>query len=481
MKNNKKLTLVFTGGGTGGHIFPGLAVAKSLKKLSLECNLPLRLVWIGNGSRRVMDRAIVTSSPFIDKFIGIPSGKLRRYICVKNFFDLFKVLAGFIAAFFVLLKLRPVAVFSKGGYVSVPPCLAAAFLKIKVFTHECDFNPGLATRINSKFAKGVFLTYEETKQYFPPSKQSLLTVTGNPIREEFYFANPLEGLNFLGIDKAHKKPILLVLGGSLGAAQLNSLVQENLSWLTEHFIVVHQTGTASKVSSPIQDGANKNPPQESTLKTSSNPATPFNGANNDTFFSAPNSKNKTPSSSFCITTGNNLDALNTPATLSTPNTKDKNFSATPSSIGTDNNLGGPKDFEETAKSNFADYHSYDFIKSQMPDVLSAADLVMSRAGASTIWESAALKKPMLLIPLCGTGTRGDQVLNAEHFASLGCALTLVGEAATSENVKAALQKLLDKAFANKMTSALNTLIATPKPCDTIAIILLDAIKKNADK
>lgn len=412
MKKSKKVTIVFTGGGTGGHIFPGLAVAKSLRNLAKEQGFQLRLVWIGNGSSKVMDRSIVTTSAVIDKFFGIPSGKLRRYASLKNFFDLFKVVAGFFASFFILLKLRPALIFSKGGYVSVPPCIAGSFLGVKVFTHECDYTPGLATKINSKVAKGIFLTYEETKAFFPPAKQSHLTVTGNPIREEFYSASAKRGQEFLRLAETHKKPILLVLGGSLGALALNTLVRSELKWLTDHFIVIHQTGVAD---------ADKNDKRT------------CGGAGEK-------------SSTSCI--------------------MDSNENGDGSGAG------------ELATT---DYHPYAFIKTQMPDVLAAADIVMSRAGASTIWESAALKKPMLLIPLCGSGTRGDQVLNAEYFCRVGCALTLNGEEVTAPNMKAALEKLLDKTVANKMVENLKLLVGEKKPCDTIATILLDTLAKSADK
>ena len=196
-----KSVVAFTGGGTGGHIYPGLAVADLLRKKFAGREDRLRIVWLG--SRGKMDRKIVqnarssfgenesnsadeNSANLIDAFYGIPSGKLRRYFSVKNFFDIFKIGFGFFSAFFILLKERPAFLFSKGGFVSVPPCLAARILGIKVYTHECDFTPGLATTINSRFAHEFFLSYEETKKYFSSAAQKKLVVTGNPVREVFY-------------------------------------------------------------------------------------------------------------------------------------------------------------------------------------------------------------------------------------------------------------------------------------------------------
>ena len=149
-------TVVFTGGGTGGHIFPGLAVADDLRQLYSEAGLQCRIVWIG--SSKGMDGSIIEKSGSVDTFYGIPTGKLRRYFSLENLVDVFRIIGGCIASFFLLLKLRPAMVFSKGGFVSVPPCFAAGLLRIPVYTHECEFYPGLATRLNSWVARKVLLS-----------------------------------------------------------------------------------------------------------------------------------------------------------------------------------------------------------------------------------------------------------------------------------------------------------------------------------
>ncbi|MBQ5473083.1 MAG: glycosyltransferase [Treponema sp.] len=206
MKNKKQSNLLkvcFAGGGTGGHIYPGLAVADSLRFLCKKNGKEVKIFWIGNSSG--MDRTIVSKNVdsegnlSADVFYGIPSGKLRRYFSIRNFFDLFKIGFGFISSFFILLKIRPAVLFSKGGFVSVPPCIAAKLLHIPVFTHECDFTPGLATRLNSKSAEKILVTYEETKNYFSAAIQKKCVVTGNPVRPVFYKANPEEGRKFLGL------------------------------------------------------------------------------------------------------------------------------------------------------------------------------------------------------------------------------------------------------------------------------------------
>ncbi|MBQ9625607.1 MAG: glycosyltransferase, partial [Treponema sp.] len=135
--DNKTLVVAFTGGGTGGHIYPGLAVADALRQKFHQAGKEVKIVWIGSLSK--MDKEIVLKArdkdgrASADKFYGIPSGKMRRYFSVKNFIDLFKIFFGFVCAFFALLASRPRFLFSKGGFVSVPPCLAAKLLGIKVF------------------------------------------------------------------------------------------------------------------------------------------------------------------------------------------------------------------------------------------------------------------------------------------------------------------------------------------------------------
>ncbi|MBQ7882686.1 MAG: UDP-N-acetylglucosamine--N-acetylmuramyl-(pentapeptide) pyrophosphoryl-undecaprenol N-acetylglucosamine transferase [Treponema sp.] len=373
------MKIAFAGGGTGGHIYPGLAIADELKTIASEKNVDIELFWFGNSSG--MDRNIVEKSGSVNKFIGIPSGKLRRYFSLKNFFDIFKIFAGFVASFFKLLFIRPVVLFSKGGFVSVPPCIAAKLLGIPVFTHECDFTPGLATRINSKFASKILLSYEETKKFFSAEKQNKTIVTGNPIRPVFYSANAKAGLEFLfeGKDFDSSKPILLVLGGSLGAHQINQLIVENLDWLTSKFHVVHQCGA-----------------------------------------------------------------------------KDK-------------------DFVPAAKKG---YYPYPFIYSQMPDVIAASDIVLSRAGANSIWECSVLGKPLVLIPLCGSGTRGDQVDNAAFFEKQNAAKVLLGDDVTFDNLKKLLEFLLDSSERDVMAMASKKMSEGNRPAKVIAEIIFNSFNQS---
>ena len=221
------LKIVFAGGGTGGHIYPGIAVADSLKALAESKGLSVEIYWIGNGSgmdRDIVEKNLVSAGGSITEFLGIPCGKLRRYFSLRNFVDIFKIAGGFFKSLSLLKKIKPDVLFSKGGFVSVPPCRAAKMLHIPYYTHECDFTPGLATKLNSGGAKNIFVSYEESSKYLKGKNASKCVVTGNPVRPVFYQDNRDAGLEFLGVPKDHEKPILLVLGGSSGALQINNLV-----------------------------------------------------------------------------------------------------------------------------------------------------------------------------------------------------------------------------------------------------------------
>ncbi len=371
--------IVFAGGGTGGHIYPGLAIADELKALAKNNGTNIEIYWFGNS--KGMDRTLVQKSGSADFFCGIPSGKLRRYFSIQNFFDLFKIIAGFFVSFFKLLVIRPKIVFSKGGFVSVPPCLAAKILKIPVFTHECDFTPGLATKLNSRFASKILVSYPETVKYLKKDKQTKAVVTGNPVRPVFYNADAQRGRNFLFNEKNADltKPVLLVLGGSLGAHQLNELVVQNLEWVTKRFNVVHQCGA--------------------------------------------------------------------------------------------------KDADFVPKQNDS-YFPYPFIYEQMPDVIACADVVLSRAGANTIWESAVEGKATVLVPLCGSGTRGDQVDNARFFEKNGAAFVLAGKEADSENLKIQLEKLLGQDTRCKMAENAKKLAGGKRASLVIAELIFNEIQNK---
>ena len=227
--------VVFTGGGTGGHVFPGLAVAEELvQKTDLD------LMWLG--SKKGIESELVHKAEIPRlTFKSIPAGKLRRYLSWENLADVFRIIGAFFFCLGLFIRNRPAVVFSKGGYVTVPPVWAAGFLKIPVVSHESDFDPGLATRLNMGFSTRIFLGYDQTRSHFPQSFQKVLEVSGNPIRKEIFTGSKaLIGQFFQ--DFPEDKRVIIVLGGSLGAVQLNNLVLDCLPALENMGVVIHQHG-----------------------------------------------------------------------------------------------------------------------------------------------------------------------------------------------------------------------------------------------
>lgn len=383
--------IVFTGGGSGGHIYPGLAVVDELKRITAENgDEPFEVIWIC--SKKKIDRDILEKTGNVDRFFPVPCGKLRRYFSLENFTDVFRIIGGFFASFFILAKEKPCFLFSKGGFVSVPPCISAKILHIPVFTHECDVSPGLATRLNARNAKKVLVSFEKTPLYFSEEKRKNVVVTGNPVRPVFYSADAEKGRKFLGFNtkpEDGEKPILLVAGGSLGAQQINKLVTDNLDELCRDWKVVHQTGA--------------------------------------------------------------LWAQEHPDMMS--------------------------------MSYHENYFPYAFIYQEMPDVLKAADVILSRAGANFLWEASISAKPLILIPLSGSGTRGDQVDNAALFASKNAAVVLGGRDGDGNITASADKEGLLEALARFSASeeriaagkASYSIMGDVNPAETIAKLIYEEV------
>jgi UDP-N-acetylglucosamine--N-acetylmuramyl-(pentapeptide) pyrophosphoryl-undecaprenol N-acetylglucosamine transferase len=240
--SHEQTCIAFTGGGTGGHVYPGLAIIEKLRE-----SYTGRIVWIGSGKE--LERQAVEAAGV--EFRSIPTGKLRRSLSLENLADVFRVAAGFYHARKILKELAPVLLFSKGGYVSVPPCLAAASLKIPYYTHESDLSPGLATRINARKASRIFLGWEETLKMVPESWKPRTSVSGNPVRAAITKGDPAKGRAWLGFAK--DLPIILVLGGSQGARQINELIATIIPVLGRTARVAHQTGQDNAACRPADD------------------------------------------------------------------------------------------------------------------------------------------------------------------------------------------------------------------------------------
>lgn len=219
--------IIMTGGGTAGHVTPNLALVPLLKEKGYE------IFYIGSYTgieKKLVEDAGIT-------YYGISSGKLRRYHDWKNFTDPFRVIKGFSEANQLMKHIKPDVVFSKGGFVSVPVVMAAARQHIPAIIHESDMTPGLANKLAIPFASKVCCNFPETMQYLPDGKA---VHTGSPIRKELFSGNREAGLAFTGFSA--DKPVILIMGGSIGSRFINNAVWASLDTLLEKFQIVHLVG-----------------------------------------------------------------------------------------------------------------------------------------------------------------------------------------------------------------------------------------------
>ncbi len=322
-----KKKIVLTGGGTAGHVTPNIALLGELRRRNYEIH------YIGSYDGIEKDLIRAEGVPYY----GISSGKLRRYFDWQNFTDPARVIKGLAQARRIMASLKPDIVFSKGGFVSVPVVIAAKTLNIPVIIHESDMTPGLANRLSFSSASAVCCNFPETVKHLPEGKAVL---TGSPIRPELLSGSREAGLEFCGFND--DKPVLLIIGGSLGSVAVNTAVRSVLTQLLEQFQIIHLCGKG------------------------------------------------------------NLDE---------------------SLEGTEG------------------YRQYEYIRDELPDLFAASDLVISRAGANSICELLALRKPALLIPLPAAASRGDQLLNAESFRKQGFSMVLQEEDITPEVLLEAIRSL----------------------------------------
>ncbi len=322
-------TIILTGGGTAGHVTPNLALIPSLQKADYDVHYI--------GSYNGIEKKLIESTGI--PYDGISSGKLRRYFDLKNFTDPLRVLKGYEEARKLIKKYKPDVLFSKGGFVAVPVVLAAKHYHIPVIIHESDMTPGLANKLCIPSAKKVCCNFPETLKYLPEDKAVL---TGSPIRSELLKGDRLAGLQYTHLSAA--KPIILVMGGSLGSVKVNTAVRRILPKLLETFQVIHICGKG------------------------------------------------------------NLDE---------------------SLIGT------------------AGYVQYEYVDSPLKHLFAAADIIVSRAGANSICEFLALRKPNVLIPLSAAASRGDQILNANSFAKQGFSTVLEEENLTDSSLYEAIQNTFE--------------------------------------
>ena len=317
--------IILTGGGTAGHVTPNLALLPELRARGYA------IEYIG--SKTGIEKDLISQAGI--PYHGISSGKLRRYFSLKNFSDPFRVLAGFFQAKKILKAKKPDVIFSKGGFVAVPVVFAAKQLGIPTIIHESDMTPGLANKLCIPSARKVCCNFPETVTYLPSEKAVL---SGSPIRRELMTGDRLAGLNFTGLSSG--KPVLLIIGGSMGSVKVNTAIRNILPELLAQFQVIHLCGKGHLDESLRQTG----------------------------------------------------------------------------------------------------YVQYEYIGAELKDIFALADVVVSRAGANSICELLALRKPNLLIPLSAAASRGDQILNARSFSKQGFSTVLEEEDITDERL---LDMILD--------------------------------------
>lgn len=322
--------ILFTGGGTAGHVTPNLALMARLAEAGWEIHYA--------GSRHGIERELAERAGAT--YHALPTGKLRRYLSLENLADLFRVVAGIFAGWRLCRRLRPALVFSKGGFVSVPVVLGARLAGIPALAHESDLTPGLATRLVASSVRVVCTNFPETR--VPRARE--VRFTGTPIRAGLFAGDRRRGLDFAGLGGA--RPLLLVVGGSLGSQFLNRLVRAALPELLQRFEVVHLCGRG------------------------------------------------------------NLDAA-------------------------------------LAAEGPAAYVQFEFVAEPYADLLAAADLVVSRAGANALLELIGVRKAALLVPLSTAASRGDQIENARWAESHGLAHRIDEAELTAASLLAALTALDD--------------------------------------
>jgi len=233
----KNKNILFTGGGTAGHVIVNLALIPMFQKEGWQVDYI--------GSKEGIERELISQLDGVT-YHPISTGKLRRYLSKENLKDPFKVLKGTFQAWRILGKKKPAVIFSKGGFVSVPVILASKLRGVPAVIHESDYTPGLANKIAIPLAKKVLATFEETIEYLPEKKREYV---GAVVRKELFEGNRERGLEFLGFNK--DKPVLLVMGGSGGSVKVNDALRSGLEELLQQFQIVHICGK-DKVDSTYQ-------------------------------------------------------------------------------------------------------------------------------------------------------------------------------------------------------------------------------------
>lgn len=338
-----KRNILLTGGGTAGHVTPNLALAHELEARGYAVHYA--------GRTEGIEKELI--APTGIPYHGLSAGKMRRYLSLENVTDIARIAKGLADAIRVVRRVRPRLVFSKGGFVSCPVVWAAWLNHIPAIVHESDFSPGLANRLSVPFATRVCYSFPETGVHFAAANKGVHT--GIPVRLSLLDGDAAQGRRICGFEDA-TKPVLLIIGGSLGSRVINETVHAALPKLLPQFNVCHLVG-----------------PDNDTAPTHAEPG----------------------------------------------------------------------------------YFALPYAGEELAHLLALANLVLSRAGATTLFELLAVRKPHLLVPLSRQASRGDQIQNADCFERLGYSAVLPEESLTPESLCTALHDTYDQRqqFAQHMADA----------------------------
>ncbi len=365
--------IVLTGGGSGGHIYPLLAIADELKKIPQE----IEVYYVGPRSS--------LQSEFLERDIPVRTilgSKIRRYASIGNVFDVPKFFISIIQALARLYTLMPDLVFSKGGTGAFPVVFAAWFYRIPVVIHESDATPGLTNRLSAKFSKKICVSFEGAESFFPKKKT---VTTGNPIRGELIQASKIQtSERKLPLGFKEEMPLLFILGGSQGSVRINRFVLDNLDKLLQNFQLYHQVGSANV--------------EESELLADS--------------------------------------------------------------------MIGQLDSETKHRYKMAGFMSV----REMETAYGAADLVISRSGASDIFEIAAFGKPSILIPL-SESANDHQRIDAYEYAKGGAAVVVEESNLSLHVVESQIGRILNDKDAYAAMSAAAKIFSKPDAAKAIVGVI----------
>ena len=325
--------IIFTGGGSAGHVTLNLAL------IPIFLQQKWKVVYIG--SYNGIEKELIAKIPEV-KYVPILTGKLRRYFSWQNFLDMIKIPFGMLQAIWIVFKQKPDVVFSKGGFVSFPVVFAAKVNKVKCVMHESDVTPGLANKMSLPFVSKFFTTFEDTVKYV--KDKTKVDCVGPVLSDRLKNGSKENACKICCFNI--NKPIIMVIGGSLGAKSLNEAIRVNLNELLKKYQIIHICGKGQVEKQIDCEG----------------------------------------------------------------------------------------------------YKQFDYVSEELKDFMAASDVVVSRAGSNSIFELLSLNKPMILIPLSGTSSRGEQMLNAKSFQKKGYCEIVEDDKLAQENL---LIETIDSVYQNK--------------------------------